>query len=120
MLDTLPASAGDPKVLLAAIAKAAAELAAQETGRRDAKPLTVEDVEEIAAEAVKAAFLRFDIDLSDTKSVRAFNDTISHASRSKGWWDKALATLFTGVVATMTGGLIAAVVKYLSIGGPGK
>lgn len=117
MAESLPGFSGDINVALAAIAKAAAELAVQETGRRKAEPVTREDVEEIAGEAVAAAFLRFGIDLSDNKSVRSFNDTIGHAERAKGWWDKAGATMVTGLVTAMVGGLIAAVVKFVSIGG---
>jgi len=113
MTENLPGLSGDPNVLLAAIAKAAAAMAAQDAVRRqDAAPLDRDAVEEIAEECIRAAFLRFGVDISDLKSVRAFNDTIQHAERSKGFWDKAGATALTGVVMAIVGIIIAALGKY--------
>jgi hypothetical protein len=127
MTDLVPVVAGaappgDQQVLLTAIAKAAAELAAHDVARRrEVEPLSREEVKEIAtacAEIVIAeVFSRFDVDLDDKESARGFREDLSHARRARRWWDKAGASLFAAIMTAVSGGLIAAVVKYLSVGG---
>lgn len=127
MTDLVPvptgaAPPGDQAVWLTALAKAAAEMAAQDAARRrESEPLTRADIEEIAtacAEKVVAdVFAKFDVDLDDMESSRAFREDLSHARRTRRWWDKAGASLFAAIMTAISGGLIAAVVKYLSIGG---
>ena len=111
MPDTLPALSGDPDVLVAAIARAAARLAAQDAGRR-ADPPDENAVEEIAERVVRAAFKQFGVDLDRPESVEDFRDTVAHARRSRKWWDKAGASLVTALTTIMAGGLVAAVMKY--------
>lgn len=112
----------DPQVWLTALARAAAEMAAQESARRrETEPLTRADIEAIAIAAAEKVvtdlFAGFDIDLDDKDSKRAFREDLSHARRARRWWDKAGGTLFAAIMTALSGGLIAAVVKYLSVGG---
>lgn len=113
---------GDQQVWLTALAKAAAEMAARDAARRqEIEPLSRDDIEKIAtacAETVVAeVFERFDVDLKDKESSRAFREDLGHARRSRRWWDKAGASLFAAGMTAISGGLIAAVIKYLSVGG---
>lgn len=114
MSDTLPALAGDPNVLVTALAKAAAMLAAQNAGDRtkEGDALDRKAIEDIAEGCVREAFLRIGVDLSDHKSVRAFNDTLAHAERGRGMWDKVGATVLTGVVMAIVAAILAAIGKY--------
>jgi hypothetical protein len=118
MPETLPALTGDPDVLLAAIARAAAKLAAKEQcERQTAEPLTREAIEAIVEECVHAAFLRFGVDLSKLESVEDHRETIAHARRSRKWWDKAGMTIVGGLAASILTGLITLVVKFVAGGG---
>lgn len=127
MTDLVPVVAsgappGDPQVWLTALARAAAEMAAQESARRrETEPLTRADIEAIAIAAAEKVvtdlFAGFDVDLDNKDSKRAFREDLGHARRSRRWWDKAGAALFAAIMTALSGGLIAAVVKYLSVGG---
>lgn len=116
MTDALPPVSGDPDVLLAAIAKAAARLAAQETGRRS-EPPDEDAVEEIAKRCVREAFEKFGVYLDKPESVDDFREALAHLRRSRKWWDKAGAAVVTAIMSSIGLGLLAAVGKYLSIGG---
>lgn len=118
MAETLPALPGDPDVILSAIARAAAKLAAQEQcTRQTAAPLDRAEIEEIVEGCVREAFLRFGVDLNDLKSVEDHRETIAHARRSRKWWDKAGGTVVGGLVSSLLGGLLWLVAKYLASGG---
>lgn len=116
MTDALPQASGDPEVLLSAIAKAAARLAAQETGRR-ADPPDEAAVEEICERVVREAFKQFGVDLTSVASIEDFREALAHLRRSRRWWDKAGAAVVTAIMSSLGLGLLAAVSKYLSIGG---
>ncbi|APT31941.1 hypothetical protein MCBMB27_02650 [Methylobacterium phyllosphaerae] len=116
MTEALPAAAGDPEVVLAAIAKAAARLAVQDTGRR-AEPPDEAAVEEICERVVNEAFKQFGVDLTSVASVEDFRETLAHLRRSRKWWDKAGAAVVTAIMSSIGLGLLAAVGKYLSLGG---
>ena len=113
MTENVPALPGDPDVLVTAIARAAALLAARNAEHRSKDgPLDRDAIEAIAEGCVREAFLRIGVDLSDYKSVRAFNDTISHAELNRGMWAKVGGTVLTGVVMAVVGVVLAAVGKY--------
>ncbi len=116
MTEALPTAAGDPEVVLAAIAKAAARLAVQDTGRR-AEPPDEAAVEEICERVVTEAFKQFGVDLTSVASVEDFREALAHLRRSRKWWDKAGASVVTAIMSTLAVGLLAAVAKYLSLGG---
>lgn len=121
MADPLPVPVDQPpNVLLTAIAKAAAEIAAQEAGRRQGAALDRDTVEEIVEDAIHQTFLRIGVDLKDHKSIAAFNATINHAERSRGLWEKAGSTAFGAIAAAVIGGIITAVVRFVSVGGGAK
>lgn len=117
MAEALPVPIGDPSIVLTAIAKAAAEIAAQEAGRRQGGTLDREAVEEIVDEAIREAFGRIGVDLGDLKSIAAFNATITHAERSRGLWSKAGLTAFGVLIASLASAVITAVVKFILTGG---
>lgn len=116
MSENLPAVAGDPNpnVLVAALAKAAAMLAAQNAGDRtkEGSALDHKAIEDIAEDCVREAFLRIGVDLRDHKSVQAFNTTIAHAERGRGMWDKVGATVLTGVTMTIVTAVLALIFKF--------
>jgi len=116
MPESLPVLPGDPDVLLAAIAKAAARLAAQDAGHR-AEPPDEDAVEEIAKRCVREAFEKFGVYLDRPESVDDFREALAHLRRSRRWWDKAGAAVVTAIMSSLGLGLLAAVSKYLSIGG---
>lgn len=116
MTEALPAAPGDHDVLVAAIAKAAARLAVQDTGRR-ADPPDEAAVEEICERVVREAFAQFGIYLDKTESVDDFREALAHLRRSRKWWDKAGASVVTAIMSSLGLGLLAAVAKYLSLGG---
>ena len=99
MPETVSALSGDPDVVLAAIAKAAARLAAQDAGCRPDPP-DENAVEVIAGRVVRAAFKQCGIDLDQPESVEDFRETLSHARRSRRWRDKAGASLVTALTTT--------------------
>lgn len=111
MTEALPAGAGDPEVVLAAIAKAAARLAVQDTGRRT-EPLDEAAVEEICERVVHEAFRQFGVHLDKPESVEAFQEALSHLRRSKRWWDKVAGAVVTAISTILAGGVLAAVAKY--------
>lgn len=119
MVETLPVPVGGqpPNVILEALAKAAAELAAQEAGRRQGVTLDRESVKEIVDDAICEAFKRIGVDLADHKSIAAFNLTISHAEQSRGLWSKAGAKIFEHIVGAAVTLVLAAVAAYLTIRG---
>lgn len=118
MPETLPALPGDPDVLLAAIARAAAKLAAQEQCQRQtAEPLSREAIEAIVEECVRAAFLRFGVDLSKLESVEDHRETIAHARRSRRVWEKVGGTVVGGFASSLLAGLVWLVAKYIASGG---
>lgn len=127
MTDLVPVMAGaappgDPQVWLTALAKAAAEMAAQDAARRrENEALSRADIEEIATacaeKVVTDLFASFDVDLDSKDAKRAFREDIGHARRSRSYWDKAWASLFATAMTAISGGLVIAVVKYLSVGG---
>jgi len=118
MADILPTSVDQPpNVLLTAIAKAAALIAAEEAGRRERAALDRDAVEEIVEEAIREAFKRIGVDLDDHKSIAAFNATTIHAERLRGLWNTAGATTFALIITTLVGGLITAVVTLVMQGG---
>ncbi len=112
----LPVPAGDGDVLLAAIAKAAARLAAQDAGGRPAPP-DAADVEEIAERVVREAFRQFGVDLTSVTSVEDFRATLAYARSSRAWWDKAGAAIVTAIMSSIGLGVMAAVGKYVIGGG---
>lgn len=121
MTENLPVPAGVPAAvpsdaLLGAIALAAAKIAAEQAGK-PAPPLTRDDVEAIARAAVVEAFKQFDVDLDRVESVQAHRAVLDHARRSLAFWGKAAGTVWTGLWTAIAGGVIAAVVKYGSVGG---
>lgn len=106
-----------PNILLTAIAKAAALIAAEEAGRRERAALDREAVEEIIKTEILDAFKRINVDLTDHKSIAAFNATTIHAERLRGLWNTAGATTFGLIVAALVGGLITAVTTLVVGGG---
>lgn len=117
MSENLPALPGNPDVLLSAIAKAAAQLAAQEQCKRQAaEPLDREAIEGIVEACVQAAFLRFGVDLTSLASVEDHRETIAHARRSRKWWEKAGGTIVAGLAASILTGIIGLVVKFVASG----
>ena len=116
MPDTLPpASAGDGDVVLAAIAKAAARLAAIDAGARPAPPSAAE-VEAIAERVVIEAFKQFGVDLTKVESVEEFRANLAYVRGSRAWWGKAGAAIVTAIMSSIGLGLMALVGKYVTGG----
>ena len=122
MSETLPVPAGEQPVWMMALAKAAAELAAQETLRRKdaapAEPVTRDDVEEIATACAEAVIRRvfrdvIEVDIDDMASRRAFREDLGHARKGRAWWDKALGILAVTAMGVLATGLVAAFFKAL-------
>lgn len=122
MSETLPVPAGDQPVWMMALAKAAAELAAQEALRRKdaapAEPVTRDDVEEIATACAETVVRRvlsdlLDVDLDSRDSRRALRDDLDHARKGRTWWNKALGILAVTAMSVLAAGLVAAFFKAL-------
>ncbi|GEP11841.1 hypothetical protein [Methylobacterium gnaphalii] len=117
MSETLPAPAVEPPNIMAiALARAAAELALQDVGKRAGATLDRDAVEEIVDEALREAFKRIGVDLSDHKSIAAFNTTIAHAERNRTLWDRIGGLILTGLVTAIVGVVLTALGKY-AVGG---
>ncbi len=113
----VPLGAQPPNVIIEAIAKAAAELAAQEAGRRQGIALDRDAVQEVVDDAIDKAFKRIGVDLADHKSIAAFNLTISHAESSRGLWSQAGAKIFEHIVSAVATLILGAVAAYVTIRG---
>lgn len=122
MSETLPVPAGDQPVWMMALAKAAAELAAQEALRRKdaapAEPVTRDDVEEIATACAETVVRRvlsdlLDVDLDNRDSRRALREDLDHARKGRTWWNKALGILAVTAMSVLAAGLVAAFFKAL-------
>lgn len=122
MSETLPVPAGDQPVWMMALAKAAAELAAQEALRRKdaapAEPVTRDDVEEIATACAETVVRRvlsdlLDVDLENRDSRRALREDLDHARKGRTWWNKALGILAVTAMSVLAAGLVAAFFKAL-------
>jgi len=116
MSENLPAVAGDPNsnVLVAAIAKAAAMLAAQNAGDRtkEGGALDRKAIEDIAEECVREAFKRIGVDLADGKSVHAFNTTLAHAEGARTMVGKIGTAVLTALLTSAALAAAAIVGKY--------
>lgn len=112
--ETIPSSA---EVAVSAVARAAALLALEQHQDRTSPGIGREDVERIADECVRKAFLNFGVDLANPESVESFRETISHAKRARSWWEKAGATVWGAILLSFASGVLAAAMKYVSAGG---
>lgn len=121
MTENLPVPAAPagapPEAWLTALAMASARIAAEQARQPVAAALTRDDVEAIARAAVVEAFKQFGIDLDKLESVEAHRAALDHGRRSLAFWAKASGTVWTGIWTAIAGGLIAAIVKYTSMGG---
>ena len=107
---------GDPRVLVEALAKAAAAYAAAEAdARKEGAPLTRADVEDIAERVAKRVLGDlFEIDVDAKAAKRALREDLAHARKGRTWWDKALAAIAGTAMAMLAAGLVTVVFKAVA------
>ncbi|WP_066924255.1 hypothetical protein [Methylobacterium sp. CCH5-D2] len=116
MSETLPVPVGDPRVLVEALAKAAAAIAAEEANaRKEGAPLTRADVEAIAETVFKELFRTLlDVDLDNTETRRSFREDLAHTRKGREWHNKLIGIVIVTAMGLAATGLISGVFKTIA------